>query len=127
MSTPEIDQTLVAHYVAHGAKELTAAPRFYPRGELVLIVEDKVQVGARPFGVKVRGRSKAAAELFLDRMIAAGAWSTTTNDFGGTMHQFQPDAYKAELKAWQDSDPVIAAARAGGDSFWADTFAALTA
>jgi hypothetical protein len=127
MSSNEIEQTLLAHYVANGANELTAAPRFYPRGELVLIVEDKILVGARPFGIKVRGRSRAAAELFLDHMIEAGAWSTKTNDFGGTMHQFQPDAYKAVLKAWQDSDPVIARARAGADSFWADTFAALSA
>ena len=127
MSTDQIDQTLAAHSVAHGANELTAAPRFYPRGELILIVEDKILVGARPFGVKVRGRAKAAAELFLDRMIAAGAWSTTTNDFGGTMHQFQPDAYKQALKDWQASDPAITAAAAGGDSYWADAFAALTA
>ena len=31
-------------------------------------------------------------------MIEKGAWSTRTNDFGGTLHAFQSGAYKPALE-----------------------------
>jgi hypothetical protein len=127
MSLSEIEQTLFSHYVANGANDLVIAGRFYPYGELILIIEDKVKVGARKFGFKVTGKAKAAGTAFLDHMIAKGAWSTTQNDFGGTMHQFQTDAYKVALRELQASDAIVQQAAAGGETFWADTFAALTA
>jgi hypothetical protein len=43
------------------------------------------------------------------------------------MHQFQGDAYKAFLKAEQESNPIIQQAKAGGPEFWETAFAALTA
>lgn len=127
MSLTKIEQTLFSHYAANGAKDLNISGRFYPYGELILIIEDKVKVGARKFGFKVTSKAKVAGTAFLDHMIAKGAWSTTQNDFGGTMHQFQGDAFKAALADLQANDPVIQEAAAGSDTFWADRFAALTA
>ncbi len=47
MSLSDLEQHILAYYVAGAAKDLTAAPRFYPFGELILIVEDKMQVATR--------------------------------------------------------------------------------
>ena len=127
MSLTQLEQTLFAHYAAHGANDLAPATRWYPYGELVMIIEDKVKVGARKFGFKVTGKAKTAATAFLDHMLEKGAWATTQNEFGGTMHQFQAASYKAALAELQASDPIIQAAAAGGEAFWADTFAALIA
>jgi len=127
MSLTELEQTLFAHYVAHGAQGLNVATRWYPYGELILIIEDKVKVGARKFGFKVTGKAKAAATAFLDLMLEQGGWTTTKNDFGGTMHQFQADAFRTALGELRDSDPIVKEATAAGESFWADRFASLTA
>jgi hypothetical protein len=121
-----LEAHLFAFYAQGAAKDLTAAPRFYPHGELVLIVEDKVQVAARRFGFKVKSKAKPVATVFVDHMIAAGAWTTTKNDFGGTMHQFQEPAYKAALADLVASDPIIAQATAAGADFWETAFAELT-
>jgi hypothetical protein len=123
----ELVHALLAHYASHGANELTIAPRWYPYGELILIIEDKVKVGARKFGFKVNARAKEAATAFLDHMIAKGAFATKQNDFGGQMHQYQPDAWRAALKELQQTDPIIREAQGAGPEFWADKFATLTA
>ena len=48
------------------------------------------------------------------------------NEFGGSMPQFQGDAYKAFLAAEQQNDPIIQQAKAAGPEFWEQTFARLT-
>ena len=125
MSLSDLEQHVLAYYVATGANELSLAPRRYPHGELVLIVGDKIEVACRPFGRKVRAASKAAAAAFVERMIGEGAFTTQANDFGGTMHQFQPGAYKQAVASWQAGDPLIQQA-AADEGFWRDRFAALT-
>jgi hypothetical protein len=124
VSLSDLEQHVLAYYVATAAKELSIAPRWYPHGELILIVGDKIEVGLRPFGRKVRAASKAAAAAFVDRMIAEGAFTTQKNDFGGTMHQFQPASYKQAVANWQSSDPLIG--QAADDGSWQSRFAALT-
>jgi len=126
MSLTELEQTIYAYYVDGEASVFATAPRFYPHGELVLVLADKITVATRKFGFKVTGKAKNVAGVFLDELIAAGAYSSKTNDFGGTMHQFQGDVYKQFLKGRQDSDPIIAKAKAGGPDFWEQAFAALT-
>lgn len=126
MNLSELEHHVLAYYVAGHANELSVATRWYPYGELVLIVEDKMTVAARKFGAKARGSAKAAAKAFIDRMIAKGAWTTKQNDFGGAMHQFQAETYRSELKALQSSDPVVQKAQAEGPEYWDRAFAALT-
>ena len=101
MSLSELEQHVFAYYVAGHANELNIATRWYPYGELTLVIADKVTVAVRKFGRKPRASAKAVATAFLDHMIEKGAWATKQNEFGGQMHQFQADKYKAELKALQ--------------------------
>jgi hypothetical protein len=126
MSLTELEQHVYAYYVAHDANQYATAPRFYPYGELVLVIADKVQVATRKFGRPVHSKSKTAAGALLDKLIASGAYSTKQNDFGGSMHQFQGDAYKAFLREEQASDPIIVAAKDAGPEFWDQAFARLT-
>jgi len=127
MSLTDLEQHVYAYYVAGDAAQFSAAPRFYPYGELTLILADKIQVATRKFGRQASSKANAVAAALLDKLIAAGAYSTKTNDFGGSMHQFQVDAYKAFLKQEQDADPIIRKAREGGPEFWEQAFSALTA
>jgi hypothetical protein len=126
MSLSELEQAVLAYYVAGHANELNIAGRWYPYGELVLVIEDKISVNVRKFGSKARGAAKTASKALLDLMIEKGAWATKQNEYGGSMHQFQPDAYKVALRELQASDPLIVAAKEQGPEFWADKFAALT-
>jgi hypothetical protein len=126
MSLTELEQHVYAYYVATDAGQFSAAPRFYPHGELTLIFADKVQVATRKFGRSVHSKSKAAAVALIDKLIEAGAYSTKQNEFGGSMHQFQEPAYKAFLKAERESNPIIKQAKDGGAEFWEAAFARLT-
>ncbi|MFA7601538.1 MAG: hypothetical protein WCY29_00900 [Novosphingobium sp.] len=126
MSLTELEQHAYAYYVATDAAQFSAAPRFYPYGELTLIFADKIQVATRKFGRQVHSRANVVAGALIDKLIAAGAYSTTQNEFGGSMHQFQEPAYKAFLKAEQEADPIIQQAKAQGSAFWDQAFARLT-
>jgi hypothetical protein len=118
---------MIAYFVAGAANDLNIATRWYPYGELSLIIEDKFNIATRKFGMKVRSQSRAAGKKFLDAMIEKGAWATTENEFGGRMHQFQADAFRAAVKELQASDPLIAQANAEGPEFWDKAFGALVA
>ena len=127
MSDDNLIDHMIAYYVAGPANDLNIATRWYPYGELVLIIEDKFSIATRKFGPKVRGKAKIAAQRFLDAMIAKGAWETKTNDFGGQMHQFQADKFRAAVSELQASDPVLAKSRAEGSDYWEKAFAELVA
>ncbi len=116
-----LEAHVLAYYVQGVATTLDISGRFYPHGELVMIIADKMQVATRKFGRKAGNATRVAA-AFVDHMIETGAWTTKQNDFGGTMHQFQGDIYRATLKAMQASDPVIATV---GDG-WEAAFEELT-
>jgi hypothetical protein len=126
MSLTELEQHVYAYYVATDAAQFQAAPRFYPYGELTLIFADKVEVATRKFGRKATAKANTVAAALLDKLIASGAYSTKQNEFGGSMHQFQTDAYKAFLAAEQQSDPIIQKAKAAGPEFWEQAFTRLT-
>jgi hypothetical protein len=114
-----IEAHVLAYYLQGAATTLDISGRFYPHGELVMIIADKMQVATRKFGRKAGAATRAAATFFVDHMIAAGAWTTKQNDFGGTMHQFQGDVYKRALKVMQESNAVLASV---GDD-WEAAFA----
>jgi hypothetical protein len=121
-----LEQHVLSYYAAGQGRELNIATRWYPYGELVMILEDKMGVAVRKFGRKAVAASRAAATAYLDAMIAAGAWTSKQNDFGGAMHQFQADVYRTTLTDMLAADPLATAAAAGDDTFWADAFAKLT-
>ena len=127
MSLTDLEQAAFSHFVATAANDINIAGRWFPRSDLDLIIEDKFQIAMRKFGPKARGATKRAAAAFVEHMIAKGGWATKPNDYGGAMHQFQLDAFRAELKALQAADPLVQAGAGAGPEFWADKFAALTA
>ena len=126
MPLSELEHAVFAYFVAEQADTFNLANRYYPYGELVLTWEDKINVATRKFGTRARMKAKIAATAFLDLIIEKGGYISKTNDFGGTMHAFQLDEYRAILKGLKETDPLILKAQAGGAEFWADTFADLT-
>ncbi len=127
MSLSPIAAHVLAYYTSGQAKELSIATRWYPHAELIMIIDDKMAVAVRKFGRKAAKGSREAATEFVDTMIAKGAWATQKNDFGGTMHQFQADRFRTALAEMNDADPIVQAAASGGETFWADRFAEITA
>lgn len=127
MNLTELEQLVLAHYVAHGARDLNMVGRFWPYGELVLIIEDKIQLGVRKYGTRANMAAPRVSRAFADMQIEQGGFSTVDNNFGGKMHQFQGDAYLAAIDAFEASDPILQEAATAGEGFWADRFTKLTA
>ncbi|MFM5929752.1 MAG: hypothetical protein ACKOPQ_02470 [Novosphingobium sp.] len=127
MSLTNLQAHVIAYYTTGHGKELSITQRWYPHAELIMILDDKIAVAVRKFGRKAGRETRAAATYFVDWMIERGGWSTQKNDFGGTMHQFQLDKFPALLAQFNAESEAAKAAAAGGETYWADTFAALTA
>jgi hypothetical protein len=125
MSLTDREQHVLAYYLANGAQDFTMVGRFFPHGELVLVLQDKIQVANRKFGTKASMACPKAAAALLDTLIEKQAFSTTPNKFGGTMHQFQPDIYPKVLKELREANPIVQKAEAAGPDFWPEAFAAL--
>jgi hypothetical protein len=115
-----IEAHVLAYFAQGTATTLDISGRWFPHGELVMIIADKMQVATRKFGRKAGAATRGAATAFVDQMIAAGAWSTKQNDFGGSMHQFQGDVYKGALKAMQDSNAILASVGDDWDAAFAE-------
>jgi hypothetical protein len=126
MNLSELEQHVFAYYVANGAQDFTMAGRFFPHGELVLMIADKVQVATRKFGRKVTMTTPKVARSFLDLLIEREAFSTVKNDFGGTMHQYQAKNYQDCIRELQETNPIILKAQAAGPEFWEEAFAELS-
>ena len=115
---------VLAYYLAHSAKEFAMVGRWFPYGELELILADKIKVDVRQFGKPAQDSAKPAATFYLDHMIAAGGFSSKDQKFGGTMHQYDADKFRAALDGLKAADPVLP--QATGADFWQTTFASLT-
>jgi hypothetical protein len=122
----ELQQHVIAYYLANSAKDFAMSGRWFPYGELELILADKVKVDVRQFGKAAQDSATAAATFYLDHMIAAGGFSSKAQKFGGTMHQYDADQFRAALDKLKAADPVLAKAAAGGADFWPTAFASLT-
>ena len=57
MNLSGLEQHVFAYYVANAAEQLNMVPRYWPYGELKLLVEDKVQVAVRKFGLQAGDRA----------------------------------------------------------------------
>ncbi len=125
MSLTEVEELAYAYYLAHDANQFNVTGRWYPHGELVLVIGDKVQVATRKFGRQVHSKANNVSRVWLDRLIETGAYATKQNEFGGSMHQFQPDTYKTVLRQEQAANPIIQEAEGKGPDFWTEKFAAL--
>jgi hypothetical protein len=121
----ELEQHLLGYYLANAAQDLAMAGRFWPKGDLVLIIQDKIEIAARKFGRKVTATAATVARAFLDALLEREAFSTVKQEYGGTMHQFQPKAYQAAVQELRASNAILAAA-AGDPDYWPGAFARLT-
>jgi hypothetical protein len=126
MTLTPLQQHVLAYYLAHSAKDFNMSGRWFPYGELELILADKVKVDVRTFGKAAQDSAQAAAKFYLDHMIAAGGFSSKAQKFGGTMHQYDADAFRAALDGLKAADPVLARAEGAGADFWQSAFASQT-
>ena len=83
MSLSDLEQHVLADYLAVQANDLNIATRWYPYGKLALILKDKFSIAVRKFGIKARGRAKPVVKAFLEHLIEKGVWATKQNEFGG--------------------------------------------
>ena len=125
MALSEMEQHVFAYFVANGAQDFAMVGRFWPYGELTMVLEDKIRVATRKFGSKAGSAAPAVAKAFLDLIIEQEAFSTVKNKFGGTMHQYQADKYPGYIKDLQQTNPILQKAQAGGPGFWDEAFAAI--
>ena len=51
LNLSELQQYIFAYYLATGARDRDMTPRFWPYAELVEIIEDKIMLGVRKFGI----------------------------------------------------------------------------
>ena len=123
----DLQAHVLAYYLATQADDLNIATRWFPRSEVVNNIDDKMQQAVRKFGMVVRKAARPAAEDFVAFMIENGGWASQENEFGGTMHSFRLEEYRKALSAYQAANAILPTAAAGGETFWADKFAALTA
>lgn len=118
MNLSALEEHVLAYYLANAAEGLQMDPRFWPYGELVLIVEDKIQFATRQFGFKVAAAAPNVARAFLDLMIKRGGFSTAKNDYGSTMHQYQRQRYDASIRELRAVNPICMEANASGPEYW---------
>ena len=122
----DLEHLVYAFYVAGPAADWNMVGRFWPRPEIGRILEDRMKVAVRRFGQKAVDASAAPSTAFAEQVIEQGGFSTQTQKFGGTMHQFQMDTYPKVLAALQAADPVIQASLGKGAEYWDAQFTALT-
>ena len=127
MSLTELEQAIFGYWITNEAKDFAVAGRFYPHGDLILTREDKIQIATRKFGARVRSKARAPGVLFLDTLIEKGAFSTTKNEYGGSINQFQPGEYAKALKEMQAADPIASGAADKDVDWWRAEFERLTA
>ncbi len=126
MTLTPLQQHVLAYYLANSAKDFNMSGRWFPYGELELILADKVKVDVRPFGKAAQDAARPVAVAYLDHMIASGGFASKDQKFGGQMHQYDSDGFPAALAALQAGDGVLAQAKNGGADFWQGAFAALS-
>ena len=127
MNLTPLQAHVLAYYLDHAAKEFSMTGRWFPYSELEFILADKIRVDVRPFGKAAMDSAGAVAKAYLDHMIANAGFETMAQKFGGTMHQYEQEGFRAALAALQAQNTVLAAARAGGADYWQTSFAELSA
>ena len=125
MNLSPLEAHLFAWFLGQGAREVGFVGRWFPRSEYVAIIGDKIGISARQFGPKAVAAKTDLAEKFVAMLIEKGIIVIKQDKFGGTMGQFQDGAYQVLLGEMIAADPVLEAAAAGGESFWAQAFGKL--
>ena len=126
MNLPPLQAHVLAYFLSHGGRDFSMVGRWWPHAELALMMADKIRIAVRPFGKAAQDAALPVAEALSEHMLECGGFSTKPQKFGGTMHQFQPEAFRAALDAIAADSAPLKAAAAGGADFWETSFAELT-
>jgi hypothetical protein len=124
MTLNDTEQLVLAYFLAEDASKMYVDARFFLYEDFVRMFDDRIYYKIQELPHAPGGRHKALATQLVDRMIETGALSTRKDKFGGVMHQFQPDAYRALVAELAENTPLVAEARAAGPGFWDARFAA---
>jgi hypothetical protein len=116
---------VLAYFLSHGGRDFSMVGRWWPHAELALVMGDKMRIAVRPFGKAAQDAATPVAEALSEHMLARGGFSTKEQKFGGTMHQFQPEEFRAALDAIEAESAVLKLAATGGATFWEQAFAGL--
>ena len=127
MNLPPLQSHVLAYFLSHGARDFSMVGRWWPHAELALVMGDKIRIAVRPFGKAAQDAAAPVAEALSEHMLSQGGFSTKAQKFGGSMHQFEPEGFRAALAALQAESAVLAAASVGGADFWQTSFAGLSA
>ena len=126
MNLSPLQAHVLAYFLSHGARDFSMVGRWWPHAELALVMGDKIRIAVRPFGKAAQDAAGSVAEALSEHMLACGGFSSRAQKFGGTMHQFQPEEFRAGLDAIEADSAVLQQAAAGGADFWETSFAELT-
>lgn len=117
-----MEQVIFARFIDNDAGHLNTTVRHYPHGELIIIIEDRVQQSARKHGVRSPSAFKNVARHFVDMMIENGAFSTVKGEFGGSMHKLDTGAYHRVLGDLRRTNPILQHVSAGTPDLWDRAF-----
>lgn len=126
MQLSELDEHILAYFIAKNAGELQMDPRWWPSIELSSIVEDKVRFAVSRFWLVGRPPVEAAARVLLDTLVARGAFAKKDGEYG-PMFQFQRDPYRAWLAEAREINPIVTHMADADEDAWEETFDRLTA
>jgi hypothetical protein len=122
---PPLQAHVLAYFLSHGGRDFSMIGRWWPHAELALVMADKIRIAVRPFGKAAQDAAGPVAEALTEHMLECGGFSTKAQKFGGTMHQFQTEEFRAALNAIEADSAALKAAAKGGADFWETSFAEL--
>lgn len=122
MALSELEENINGFYLANGARDLNMTPRFWPYAELVLIIEDKILLAVRQFGITSSDTCRPVASALLDLMIERQAFSTVTGSLGEKAHRFQAEEYRQVIDKLLAENPINLRAQGAGPEFWQTVF-----
>lgn len=122
----ELDQHILAYFIAKNADEFQMDPRWWPSIELGSIMEDKVRFGVSRFWLVGRPPVEAAARNLLETLIARGAFAKKDGEYG-SMYQFQRAPYREWLTEARANNPIVKQMATADEDEWEATFDRLTA
>lgn len=125
MNLTELEQHVLAYFLATDALSGGIDERFYKRHEFVKIFEDRIFHATPDFGGVVQGRPTNVATYLVDELIKQGALSTVNDEYSGESHKFNRSKYKEFIKQLIESNTLCERARQAGPQFWPEAFAAL--
>jgi hypothetical protein len=124
MNLNDNEQLVLAYFLAEDAPKMYVDARFFLYEDFVRMFDDRIFYKIQELPNGPTTRHKNLATQIVDLMIEREALTTRKDKFGGVMHQFQPDAYRALVAELTDKSPLALEGKDKGPAFWDARFAA---